>query len=286
MNTKYLYLAAPLPLLAMLMLGADAIPSGNRTTATPIAAEATGRVRAEGRVATYPGGDVTISSEVSGRIIGLDVREKSAVTRGAALVRLDATEQRAALGVARAAVGEARTVLEYHERDFTRKETLWSDQVVSDDTMDQARRERDLARARVATAEATVEQLASIVDKTTIVSPLTGVVLERFVEPGEMVQPGDPLFRLADLSRLRIEAEVDEFDAHRVRPGTPVRIAAEGETEVWNGTVEEVPDAVTGRRFRPQDPGRPTDTGVLLVKIAILDPTPLKLGQRVEVEIQ
>ena len=156
MNKKYLYLAAPLPLLAMLLLGADAMPNGKRNAPAPAKAETSGRVRAEGRVATYPGGDVTISSEVSGRIIGLDVREKSAVERGAVLVRLDATEQRAALGVARATVAEARTVLDYHHRDFVRKQTLWSDQVVSDDTMDQARRERDLALARVATAEATV----------------------------------------------------------------------------------------------------------------------------------
>ena len=39
------------------------------------------------------------------------------------------------------------------------------------------------------------------------------------------------------------------------------------------------------RRIRPEDPGRPTDSRVMLVKIAMAEPTPLKLGQRVEVEI-
>ena len=47
----------------------------------------------------------------------------------------------------------------------------------------------------------------------------------------------------------------------------------------------EGPDAVVGRRLKPQDPGKPEDTRVLLVKVALLEPTPLKLGQRVEIRI-
>ena len=86
---------------------------------------------------------------------------------------------------------------------------------------------------------------------------------------------------------MRIEAEVDEFDAGRVALGAPVIVRAEGyNNQQWKGRVEEIPDTVVGRRLKPEDPGRPTDTRVLLVKIALDGPTPLKLGQRVEVEIQ
>ncbi|MES1210824.1 MAG: hypothetical protein ABUL63_00690, partial [Acidobacteriota bacterium] len=84
----------------------------------------------------------------------------------------------------------------------------------------------------------------------------------------------------------RIEAEVDEFDAGRVTLGSIVKVTAEGFAgQSWKGTVEEIPDAVVGRRLKPQDPGRPSDTRVLLVKVALGEATPLKLGQRVEVEI-
>ena len=44
-------------------------------------------------------------------------------------------------------------------------------------------------------------------------------------------------------------------------------------------------DAVVGRRLEPQDPGKPEDTRLLLVKVALLEPTPLRLGQRVEIGI-
>ena len=50
--------------------------------------------------------------------------------------------------------------------------------------------------------------------------------------------------------------------------------------------MEEIPAAVIGRRLRPQDPGRPIDARVLAVKIAFGEATPLKLGQKVEVEFQ
>lgn len=48
--------------------------------------------------------------------------------------------------------------------------------------------------------------------------------------------------------------------------------------------MEELPDSVMPRRIRPEDPGRPIDARVLPVKIAFAEPTPPKLGQRVEVE--
>jgi len=63
-------------------------------------------------------------------------------------------------------------------------------------------------------------------------------------------------------------------------------VTAEGyDGKSWTGVVEEIPDAVSGRKLKPQDPGKPEDTRVLLVKIALKEATPLKLGQRVEVAV-
>jgi hypothetical protein len=68
--------------------------------------------------------------------------------------------------------------------------------------------------------------------------------------------------------------------------GSPVVITADGYgPTTWRGTVEEIPDSVVGRRIRPADPGWPIDARVLPVKIELAEPTPLKLGQRIDVEI-
>jgi len=101
-----------------------------------------------------------------------------------------------------------------------------------------------------------------------------------------MLTAGAPIVTLSDLSKLRVEVEVGEFDAGRVKVDAPAQIRAEGyEGKVWKGTVEEIPDEVVPRRQRPLDPSRPVDTRVLLVKVRLDEPTPLRLGQRVEVEV-
>jgi len=64
-----------------------------------------------------------------------------------------------------------------------------------------------------------------------------------------------------------------------------VEITAEGyDGQRWR--VEEIPDTVERRQIKPEDPAAPTDTRVLLLKIALLERTPLKLYQRVQVAIK
>ncbi len=152
--------------------------------------------------------------------------------------------------------------------------------------MDKAERDVDAARARRATAAATADRLEAVLAKTRILSPIDGVVIARHAQAGETLEAGKRIVTVADLSKTRIEAELDEFDSGRVRLDDAVRVTAEGfDGRVWKGRVEEIPDAVVGRRLKPQDPGKPEDTRVLLVKVALLEPTPLKLGQRVEIRI-
>ena len=85
---------------------------------------------------------------------------------------------------------------------------------------------------------------------------------------------------LAELPRIRCLA------CGKDAPGDLAVITVEGLDGSWPGTVEEVPDRVADRALRPDDPGRPSDTSVLRVKVAPEAPLPLKLGQQVEVEIR
>jgi HlyD family secretion protein len=243
-------------------------------------------IRAEGQVVAYPGADVTVGSEVMGRIVSLPVKEKSVVHKGDLIVELDASETRAALEEARAHIAESEAELTAADTDVARAERLAATHAVSQQEVDHARRDRDAAIARRDAAAATASRLEATLAKTRIVAPIGGVVTARLVEPGEIVSAGTSLVTIADLSRTRIQAEVDEYDVGRIAIGTTVAVSAEGYGDrTWSGRVEEIPDEVVGRRLKPQDPGKPTDTRVLLVKIALSDRMPFKLGQRVEVAI-
>ena len=264
------------PALAEESAAPAAQPSGSRVA----------RVVAEGRLVSYPGAEVVVSAEVPGTLVSLPVEEKQRVKRGQLLAELRADDLRAELAEARAQLAAAEAEIRLATSESERAERLLEKQVDTASRRDRATRDLDVAGAHRDAARAAIARLEAEIAKRRIVAPIDGVVLQRPVDPGETLEARTPILTLADLSRVRIEAEVDEFDSGRVELGAPVAITAEGyDGERWQGRVEEIPDAVSGRRLKPQDPGKPSDTRVLLVKVKLDSATPLKLGQRVLVEI-
>ncbi len=278
------------PILGVLIVIATVVQVSATRTAHNTKPQATAKVEtprvvAEGRVVTYPGAEVTVGSDVAGTIVRLNVEEKQTVRAGEVIAVLKADDVRAALSVARARVGEAEADTHLFEAEVARAQHLFHEDVGSKQSWDKAERDLDSARARGASASAEVRRLEALVEKTAITAPIDGVVITRHVHAGETVEVGEAIVTIADLKKTRVEAEIDEFDTARIRLGASVDITAEGFGRTWRGTIEEIPDAVVNRRLNPQDPSKPIDTRVLLVKIAFVEPTPLKLGQRVDVRM-
>jgi HlyD family secretion protein len=276
------------PILGLLILGATVVQvKATRPRPAPVnQVVEKPRVVAEGRVVTYPGAEVTIGTDVDGTIARLTVNEKDHVRRGQTIAVIQADDTRAALGVARARVGEADADIRLFQSEVARAQNLWQVDIGSKQAWEKADRDLDAARARRASASAEVSRLEALVAKTVLTSPIDGVVIDRPVQSGETVASGDAIVTVANLAKTRVEAEIDEFDVARIRLGATVKINAEGFDRTWRGTIEEIPDSVVNRRLKPQDPSKPIDTRVLLVKVAFAEPTPLKLGQRVEVKIE
>ncbi len=277
------------PALGLLILIATVAQVSATRTKTPAAkAPAIAEkpsVVAEGRVASYPGAEVTVGSDVAGTIERLTVEEKQHVQKGETIAIIRNDDTRAALAVARARVGEAQADIRLYQSEVARAEHLFHEDVGSKQDWEKAQRDLDSARARLGSATAEVNRLDALVDKTLIKAPMDGVVITKYVQPGETITSGAQIITIADLTRTRVEAEIDEFDAAKVKLGASVMVEAEGFAKGWKATIEEIPDSVVNRRLKPQDPSKPIDTRVLLVKVAFAEETPLKLGQRVEVRI-
>jgi RND family efflux transporter MFP subunit len=208
------------------------------------------------------------------------------VRKGDLLVEFRADDLRASLEEALARVAEADAELKHQQTELLRTERLLQKRAGTDEEHERLRSRLSVAAARRAASIATVHRLEAAIAKTRVLSPIEGIVVARHAHPGETVNVGSSLVKIVNLMKVRIEAEVDEYDIGRCTLQSAVSITAEGyRGKSWKGAVEEVADIVTGRRIRPEDPGRPTDTRVLPVRIAFREPTPLKLGQRVEVTI-
>jgi HlyD family secretion protein len=244
-------------------------------------------VAAEGRVVTYPGAEVVVAAERTGRLVRVAVIEGQRVKKGDLLAEIDADELRAALLAARARVAEADAEIRLADANLGRRRQLVGEEILAAHDLDQANRDVEITQARRETAAADVQRLEAQLRKSRVLAPVAGTVTARKVDAGETVEAGDAIATIADLQRLRIDAEADEADAAVLALGDEVAVSSEGYPgKAWRGRVEEVADSVTIRKLKSQDPGRPTDTRVLAVKVAFAEPVPLRLGTTVELKIK
>jgi RND family efflux transporter MFP subunit len=250
------------------------------------------QVIAEGHVSARPGAEVRIGTDLDGVVASMLVKEQDRVQRGQLLASLDTSERLAELAEAEARVREAEADITLHQAQVQRFESLAQSGIVSREEADRPRRDLDAARARKASAEATVRRVEAILARARFYSPIDGIVLHRPLDPGETVASGGEILTVANLDQIWVEAEVDEFDVSRITLGQPAEITAEGfDGRIWQGTVVEIPDQVTSRRLKPQDPGKPVDTRVLLVKVSFTNDGAssadrLKLGQRISISLR
>ena len=254
---------------------------------TPFA-EAAGspRILAEGRLTTYPGAQVVLSSEVNGVVTNILVAEKSRVQAGELIAEIQADDVYASWEEARARRAEIESETALAALEVKRGRSLAQTGAITPQELDRLEKALDTLQARRTTAEVQVQRLEITRAKTRIRAPFPGVILARHIHAGEVVAAGTPIVTLVDLNRVRVEAEVDEYDAGRVEVGADAVIRAEGYADQWPGRVEEIPDVVVSRTLHPEDPAQPSDVRVLRVKVALTGPCPLKLGQRVELEIR
>lgn len=199
--------------------------------------------------------EVTVAAEVGGRLLSLGLEEGDKVTKGALLGAVDtiplilerrAVAARRAAGASRAReAGSTIAALEVQqdiaERDLARTERLLRNAAATAQQGDRAEREakvvkEQLAGARVARStliqelaalDAQVAQIDDRLARSRIVSPLAGTILTRYVEPGEFVQQGQPLFKLASLDSLTFRAYVSGSQVATLRLGQAVTVGVD-----------------------------------------------------------
>lgn len=216
---------------------------------------------------------VSIGSYLSGPIETVSADFNSEVKTGDVLATLDKRTFAAAVAQAeanllaaeaaltnqKAALVKAEAVLRNAERTIERQESLAAKKFASEQSLDNAIRDRDVAtaeisvaKAQIETAEATIVQRRAALEsarvdleRAEIRSPISGTVISRSVDPGQTVASSfqaPELFKIAqDLSRIRIEAQVNEADVGSVAKGNPVTFTVDAYPERdFEGRVTQV----------------------------------------------
>ncbi len=167
---------------------------------------------------------ISIGVRVPGRIDAYLVEESQSVTKGQALVQLDKRDYEAALSRSRASLEVARASAELAETEARRLRALQAQNVASRSALDVKESQLRVANAQVQQAAAALREAEVALDYTTLRAPRDGVILAKFKEVGEIAVPGGfagagDLIRMADLTDLRAEVDVNEVDLARVELG-------------------------------------------------------------------
>ncbi len=149
----------------------------------------------------------TIAAQTSGRILRIHFDVNDRVEKGALLIELDDTQQKAQLEQAKAAVKGAEARLLAAEQDFARVSRLYKQGTVPKARFDQSKAELDAARAGLAQAKAALKQAEEQLSYTKVRAPYSGIVTARHVEVGELAAPGTPL--MSGYSTEEMRAHVD-----------------------------------------------------------------------------
>lgn len=204
--------------------------------------------------------EMTLSFRIPGAITSLSVDDGQPVRAGQVLATIDPQ------GVA-AAQTRADVEVERARRDLARDQSLFDQGFVS-------RQRLDDRKSALRAAEAGAGAAAFDRRWARLVSPASGVVLQRTAQVGEVVQPGQAVLRIADeTSPLTLRAPLPDRDVPRVKVGQAVSVRIDGLPAVVPGRVARV-----GERAGAQ-------TGAVDVEIELIGAHPLRSGQVATAEI-
>jgi len=188
---------------------------------------------------------VNVGTQVSGTVRRIDADFNQQVKAGQVLAELDPALFQAALAQSTANLANAQAQLELARANAVRMQTLFKQEYVSQQELDQTLTARAQAEAQVRLARAQVTRDQTNLGFSIIRSPVDGTVINRQVDVGQTVAASfqtPTLFQIGkDLTQMQIDSTVSEADIGQIKVGQPVkfRVDAFPDTE-YSGAVRQV----------------------------------------------
>lgn len=188
---------------------------------------------------------VQVGSQVSGIIARLHADFNSPVDKGQLLAELDPTPFQARVEQRRADLVQAEVQMRNAQVMYGRQERLLREGLAATADYDTAKANYEAAEAQVAQARATLEQAETDLRYTRIVSPIDGVVVARQYDVGQTVAASfqaPTLFTIAqDLTKMQVQADVDQSDIGRIATGQPARFTVDAYPEQeFHGQITQI----------------------------------------------
>lgn len=207
-----------------------------------------------------------LKGEVTGRMTRVVVQEGDTVAAGALLGAQDEDDYLLGVQAAEAQLAQAKAQALQAQRDHERSVALLEKRSITKQSAQQAETAYHATRAAVQAAESNLGLARLRFKKARIVAPFAGQVARRLVQPGEMLNPGQPAFEVVDNRKLEIQANLPAEVMGLVKPGLAVTFRTAGLDRTVTGTLTQV------------NPSLSADGRTLRVRIEVPNPDGLLKG--------
>ena len=225
--------------------------------------------------------ETEVGAKIMARVLAVHFQAGQHVEKDQVLIELGKSDLEARLSQAQAAVDAAKAALDQAQTNYDRIARLRTQDSASELEFTTATNELTAARANHEQARGSLREAEAVLEYATIRSPLAGVVIDKAVDVGDMVKPGQTVLRLYD--RLQLVATVRESLATSLQVGQQLPVTLEALDLRCHGTISEiVPEAnVLSRAFHVKVTG-PCPPGVIPGMFGRLH---IPLGERQELQI-
>ncbi len=196
---------------------------------------------------------VEVKSKASGEILNITRETGDFLEQGELLVEIDKRSPHNQLAQAEAELEAAIARRSIAEAQSKRSKTLLNSRTINDVDYEKTILEFANAKAEVIRSQVAVENARIALDDTAVRAPITGTVIEKLVETGQVISSptmdvggGTLLLKMADLSSVQVNALVDETDIGKIQPGQPVTVTVTSyPNQPFEGSVSKIePKAV------------------------------------------
>jgi RND family efflux transporter MFP subunit len=207
--------------------------------------------------------ETSLGSKLLARVVEVNLKAGQKVQKDDVLVRLDDSDLRAKLQQAKAAIASAEAVYTQALADEKRYAQLVKSKTISQQDYDKSVMTLRSAEANLLSAKENVNEVQATLDWATIRSPIDGTVIDKKVDVGDMVTPGQMLVTLFDPTRMQLVASVRESLTRRLQVGQSIGVQIEGLNKQCSGTISEiVPEAQSASRSFQVKVTGPCPTGI------------------------
>ena len=240
---KYITLVA----LSLLLVSCGSDSKETSNSKTPAIAVTVSSVNAENNSPFFTASGkieaanaVTLSTRTSGYVDQIYVKVGDKVAKGKLLLSINNADLQAKRAQVNARITEARAAYNIAEKDYNRYKNLFADNSASQKEMDDMAANFEMAKARLEAANQMKNEINAQFKYVDIKAPFNGVVTNKFINTGDLANPGMPLISVEAPGNFEVKLTIPESEISQIENGAKVNVLVKSISETLIGEVTEV----------------------------------------------